>query len=168
MGKLIYLIGFMGSGKSTVGKMLARKMDYRFIDLDAMIESNYRITIPDLFNRFDEAAFRKVEQATLKETFDFSGTVVSTGGGTPCFFDNMELINRNGTSVYLKMHPRSLFDRLMSSKKKRPLLEKRSREDILDYITGELEKRDEYYMQAHHIVKGENLDMNALLMILNR
>jgi len=167
MGHLIYLIGFMGSGKSTTGRKMARKLDLGYTDLDTMIENKYRITVPDIFNRYDEAAFRKVEHETLKETFVFNDHVVSTGGGTPCFYNNMELINRNGTSVYLQMDPKSLHSRLMASKKRRPLLENRPPEEVLRFIREELKRREEYYLQAHYVIKGENLDLQALLTMLN-
>jgi len=166
MGRLIYLIGFMGSGKSTVGKKLAGKLNYRFTDLDRMIENKYRITVPDIFNRYDEAAFRKIEHESLKETFGFTDHIVATGGGTPCFYNNMELINRNGTSVYIQMHPKSLHRRLMASRKKRPLLENREPGEVLAFISEALLKRDEFYLQAHHIIKGENLNLNDLIKLI--
>ena len=163
MGKRFYLIGFMGSGKSTAGRRLARLLGYTFTDLDEMIESKYHITIPDIFNRYDEAAFRKVEHETLKETFNLTDCVIATGGGTPCFYNNMELINKHGTSVYLEMHPRSLYIRLMNSRKRRPLLDKRQPDEVLAFIGDELKKREFHYRQAHHIIKGENLDVQELL-----
>ena len=163
MEKRIYLIGFMGSGKSTAGRRLARLLGYAFTDLDEMIESKYHITIPDIFSRYDEAAFRKVEHETLKETFDLNDCVIATGGGTPCFYNNMELINRHGTSVYLDMHPRSLYTRLMNSRKRRPLLENRQPDEVLAFIGDELRKREFHYLQAHHTIKGENLDVQDLL-----
>jgi len=131
---LVYLIGFMGSGKTTVGKKLAGKLGYDFIDLDEMIEKKYRITINNIFNKFDENAFRLIEQETLTETFKLKNTVISTGGGTPCFFNNMQLINKYGISVYLKMHKQSLYDRLINSKTKRPLLTEKTPNEILNYI----------------------------------
>jgi shikimate kinase len=167
MGKRIYLIGFMGSGKSTAGRRLARLLGYSFTDLDAMIESKYHITIPDIFNRYDEAAFRKVEHETLKETFALDDHVISTGGGTPCFFNNIEIINKHGTSVYLEMHPRSLYTRLMNSKKRRPLIDNRQPDEVLAFIGDELNKREVHYRKAHHIVKGENLDVQELLTLLS-
>jgi shikimate kinase len=166
MDRNIYLIGFMGGGKTTAGKKLARLCGREFIDLDAMIEGKYRITIPDLFERYDEAAFRKVEHETLKQTFLLQNQVISTGGGTPCFYNNMDLINANGVSIYLKMHPRSLYNRLMNSRKKRPLLDKKSPEEILAFIEDALVRREEYYNRAHYVVRGEDLDLQELLDII--
>jgi len=167
MDRRIYIIGFMGSGKSTAGKRLASLMGYSFTDLDDMIENKYRITIPDIFNRYDEAAFRKVEHETLKQTFHYKDHIISTGGGTPCFFNNMELINNNGISVFLETHPKSLHNRLMHSKKRRPLLEQHSPEEVLVFIEKELKKREVYYRQAHHIIKGEDLDIKELLNLID-
>jgi shikimate kinase len=166
MHNRIYLIGFMGSGKSTAGKRLAGAMGYDFADLDSMIEQKYRITIPALFERYDEAAFRKVEQETLRNTFQLNRHVIATGGGTPCFFDNMELINSYGTSVYLQMGPQALYQRLMNAKKKRPLIRQHPPEKVLGYIKEMLEAREPFYLQGHYVVNGESLDISALCHML--
>jgi len=160
---LIYLIGYMGSGKTTVGKKLAAKMDYSFLDLDKMIEHKFKITIPDLFAKYDEKTFRKLEQETLLDTFTLANTVISTGGGTPCFYDNMELINKNGLSVYLKMHPKSLYERLIKSKKKRPLLANKSTEEILKHISMQVIERESFYLQSNLMIKGESMDIRKLV-----
>ncbi|MCD4789515.1 MAG: shikimate kinase [Bacteroidales bacterium] len=159
---LVYLIGFMGSGKTTVGKRLAGKLGYDFIDLDEMIEKKYHITINNIFNKFDENAFRLIEQKTLTETFKLKNTVISTGGGTPCFFNNMQLINKHGTSVYLKMHKQSLYDRLINSKTKRPLLTGKTPNEILNYIGMQLHHREPYYLQSSIIIKGESINTDLL------
>jgi len=156
----------MGSGKSTAGKKLANHLHYSFTDLDELIENKYRITIPSIFGRFDEDAFRKIEHETLKQTFSYDKHVISTGGGTPCFYNNMELINNNGISVYIKMHPESLLDRLTKSKKKRPLIDKNPPDEILHFIEQKLWKREFFYNKAHHIVKGENLEITELVKLL--
>lgn len=162
MSQPIFLIGFMGSGKSTTGKKLATFLKYSFIDLDEMIENKYRISIPSLFSRFDENAFRIVEQQTLKETLNLSNHVIATGGGTPCYFNNMELMNAHGTTVYLKLHSNSLHQRLMQSKKKRPLIEENPKEKVLDYINDKLSERENYYKHAHIIFMGESIVISEL------
>ncbi len=167
MGPRIYLIGFMGSGKSTAGKKLAAALGYAFMDLDTMIEQKYRITIPAVFEKYDEPAFRKLERETLKQTFGLDRHVIATGGGTPCFFNNMELIREHGTSVYLKMSPGALLQRLLNSKKKRPLLEQQPRDRVLAYIDETLRAREVYYSRADHTVRGENLDIGTLKELLN-
>lgn len=159
---LIYLIGYMGSGKTTVGKKLAVRLGYSFLDLDKKIENKYKISIPDLFTKYDEDIFRKLEQETLHDTINLTNTVISTGGGTPCFYNNMELINKHGLSVYLKMHPKSLCDRLIKSKKKRPLIANKSPKEIMDHITNHLSEREFYYNQSTMTIKGESLDIAEL------
>jgi shikimate kinase len=163
----IYLTGYMGSGKSTIGKKLANKLGFLFIDLDSLIENKYRITIPDIFNRYDEDAFRLVEHQTLQETFTYSNAIISTGGGTPCFYNNMELINQNGLSVYIQMRERSLYDRLINSKKKRPLLDDKSPEQIMAHIKKQMTEREPYYLQSKLVIKGESLDMNFLVELIS-
>ena len=159
----IYLTGYMGSGKTTIGKKLATRLGFLFIDLDRLIENKYRITIPDIFNRFDENAFRLVENQTLQETFKYNNAVISTGGGTPCFYDNMELINQHGLSIYIKMHEKSLYTRLIDSKKKRPLIENKSPEHVMDFIHNQLAERESFYQQSKIVIKGESLIFNDLV-----
>jgi len=162
---LIYLIGFMGSGKTTVGKKLASKLNFDFVDLDLYLEEKYKITIPDIFDRFDEDVFRKIEHETLLDTKSFQNTVISTGGGTPCFYNNMEIINTNGTSVYLKLHPKSIQRRLLESKKKRPLVMNKTEDEIFDFIELKLEEREHYYKQANFTIKAENLEISELVKL---
>ncbi len=163
MTKPIYLIGFMGSGKTTCGKKLASRLGYDFIDLDEMIENKHRITIPNIFSKYDENTFRLIEQNTLKQTFDLQKHVIATGGGTPCFFNNMDLMNASGLTIYIRMHPKSLHQRLKASKKKRPLIEQRPEGEVLTYIEEMLNRREVFYNQARIVVKGENLDINDIL-----
>ena len=117
--------------------------------------------------KYDENAFRLVEHNTLLETFTFHNAVIATGGGTPCFYNNMELINQHGFSIYIQMHKKSLFDRLINSKKKRPLLADKSAEEILDQIEKQLGEREFYYLQSNLVVKGESLDINKLIDSIN-
>lgn len=166
MQNLIFLIGFMGSGKSTIGKKMARELGYSFLDLDTMIENKFRITIPSIFSRFDEDAFRKIEHETLKQTFDVKDHVIATGGGTPCFYNNMDLINKNGISIYLKMLPESLHVRLEQSKKKRPLIEQNQPDKILEYIEQQLWKRKFFYEKANYTVDGEKIEASQLADLL--
>lgn len=152
----------MGSGKTTSGKKLSKIMGYEFIDLDEMIENKFHITIPSIFDKYDEKTFRKLEQETLSDTFKTDNVVVSTGGGTPCFFDNIEQINSNGISVYLKMDSQSLMNRLLKSKRKRPLLEGKSHNELLSFIKTQLEWREQFYNKAGIIANGENPDIDFL------
>lgn len=162
----IYLIGYMGSGKTTIGKKLAKALNYEHLDLDHTIENKYHITIPDIFHRFDEKTFRQLEQETLKETLSSDKIVISTGGGTPCFYDNLEFINKNGISVYIKMQPESLLKRLLEAKKKRPLILKKSTDEIKEFIGKQLDMREEFYSQANYTIEGVSLDINDLVSLL--
>ena len=144
----IFLIGFMGSGKSTMGKKVAGRLGYSFVDLDALIVERAGQTIPEIFAQHGEAAFRQQEQAALHAVLEVPKTVISCGGGTPCFFDNMQRINASGYSVYLRLTPRELAIRLAASKTKRPLIEGKSGAELEDFIASLLAKREGYYEQA--------------------
>lgn len=157
----------MGSGKSTVGKKLAAKLNLNFVDLDDLIENKYKISIPQLFQKYNEEAFRVIERECLFSTFENESTVISAGGGTPCFFDNMDQINNIGISVYLKLHPKSLCNRLVNARKKRPLLNDKSSEEILHYIENHLKLREPFYEKASITVKGENIDVEDLILQIN-
>jgi len=164
---LVYLVGYMGSGKTTVGKKLAKKLGFQFVDLDDMIERKYKIEVREFFQKYDEKSFRKVEHDTLSLTFQLSDAVIATGGGTPCFFDNMELINQNGISVYIQMSNLSLFHRLGNSKRPRPLVQNKSQEELQQFIKTHLEERLPSYLKAHLTIKGEDLDLDNLVEKVN-
>ena len=149
MTQRVYLIGFMGSGKSTLGRWLANAMDgWTFIDMDHFIESKYHKTIPQIFADKGEAGFRTIEASCLKELSSFEKVIIGSGGGTPCFFDNMEVMNESGLSIYLKLSPQVIYDRLQTSKTQRPLLLDRHGDELLDFITEKLKEREDFYMQA--------------------
>ena len=157
----------MGCGKSTFGKKLSKALGYQFIDLDQEITKNTGMSIPELFELHGENHFRTIEQETLTATFSLSDTVVACGGGCPCFFDNIDQINQHGVSVYIQMHPKSLFIRLKQNTDTRPLLKNKTDEALLDYINQKLNERKVFYEKAQHIVKGENLKINELVDLLN-
>jgi shikimate kinase len=163
----IYLVGYMGSGKSTIGRQLSRKLNYIHLDLDDFFEENYRISIMDFFEKYDEATFRKIETILLKKTLDFQDHVISTGGGTPCFNDNMNLINQNGISVYIRMNPVSLFNRLKNAKRPRPRTAFLDDEALITRIEEDLNVRREFYEQARLTIKGESIDIDALVSLLS-
>jgi shikimate kinase len=152
----IYLIGYMGSGKSTVGTGLAKALNLDFIDLDHYIESRNHRTIPDIFARDGEAEFRRLEQKALHEVSEFENIVIATGGGAPCFFDNMEVIKRTGKSLYLNGSPRILADRLMHSKTERPLIKGKTEPELVAFIAETLAKRSEWYTQAESILNFDH------------
>ena len=159
----IVLVGYMGSGKSTVGKKLASKLRFSFYDTDQIIEEQYKISIYNFFEKYEEDVFRKIEYDVLKNILIHNNAVISTGGGTPCFRNNMDIINKNSYSVYIKMHIDSIETRLINSKKSRPLLKDISQTNLKAFIEKQLLEREKYYNQANLIIKGEKLDINYLI-----
>ena len=153
----IIIIGYMGAGKTTVGRALAKETGMQFYDLDWYIEARMHKTVPQLFAERGEDGFRQVEHNLLHEAAEFEDVIISSGGGTPCFFDNMEYMNAQGDTVYLKAGPDVLCAHLKMGKVKRPLLEGKSQEELRGFIAGQLAQREQYYMKAKYV-----LDVNLL------
>jgi len=166
MGR-IFLIGFMGSGKTTYGRLIAKEQNMTFIDLDALLEDKYSKSIGVLFEEFGEPQFRKMEREALREAAQLKNCLIATGGGTPCFFDNMEYMNSLGDTIYLRTSVRELRDRLKMSRSKRPLLNQKSDQDLESYIAEMLEKREGYYMRAKFILDTDDLNPNNLASSLS-
>ena len=158
----IFLIGYMGSGKTTLGRKLAYILKYQFIDLDEYIEEHEGRTISQIFDEDGENYFRKLERVYLDRVIKKEDVVISTGGGTPCFFDNMELMNEYGKTIYINMHPKSILPRLLSSPSKRPLFSGKDKKEMLDYVFKTLRSREKYYNKAKRVVKGYNLTARKL------
>ncbi len=158
----IFLTGYMGSGKSSAGKTLATQLGYEFIDLDKFVEKEYKMTIPEIFSSKGEKEFRAMEHNALKKVIEKDNTVVACGGGTPCYYNNMELMNNNGTTVYLKMSADSLVNRLMNAKEKRPLILNKDEKQLREFVNRQLEKREDTYHQAQYTVKGKDLNVKEL------
>jgi shikimate kinase len=159
----IFLIGFMGSGKSTVGKRIALRLNYSFIDMDRVIENEAGMPINRIFDEKGEDEFRRMEHELVLKISKMKKVVVSTGGGVPCFFDNMEIINKNGISIYLKMTPEDLLRRLKGSKYERPLIRDLSTAELADYITEKLREREPYYLRSKHVVDGTELNIPGII-----
>lgn len=162
----IYLTGFMGSGKSTLGKKLSSRLGYSFFDTDHLFERRFQRGIGDFINTRGESAFRKAEQEILRGTFSLQQAVISTGGGLPCYFDNMDQINRHGLSIYIYLPPSALYSRLSRSKYQRPLISGLTGEQLLTYITRELDSREAIYRLAHIRVSGISLNAKDLETLL--
>jgi len=141
----------MGTGKTTVGEILAKKLRQSFIDVDEFIENRYRKTIAAIFEEKGETGFREIEHRALQEIISFENIVVSTGGGLPCFFDNMDLLNQTGITIYLRASVDDLIDRLIIDMQKRPLIKGKSVEELHDFIETNLEKRESFYNQSQFI-----------------
>lgn len=153
----IIIIGYMGAGKTTVGKALSKELNIPFYDLDWYIESRMRKTVPQIFAERGEEGFRKIEHNLLHEVAEFENVIISCGGGTPCFYDNMDYLNAQGDTVYLKASPEVLYGHLKIGKTERPLLKNKTPEEMQEYIREQLDKREQYYLQAKHV-----LDVNLM------
>lgn len=158
----IFLVGYMGSGKTTAGRKLASLLGYTFIDIDSMIESETGRSVVEWF-KMGEPKFREVETLVLQQTADFPDAVIATGGGTACYHENMKWMKEHGLTVYLKMSEGAIFHRLMNSKSERPLLKGKTDVELMEYITESLREREYFYSKAHYIVPGENMDVKKLL-----
>ena len=153
----IIIVGYMGSGKTTVGKALSKDMGIPFYDLDWYIESRMRKTVAQIFAERGEEGFRQIEYNMLHEVAEFENVIISCGGGTPCFFDNMDYMNGQGETVYLKASPEVLYGHLKMGKTERPLLKNKTPEEMQVFIAEQLEKREPFYSKAKH-----TLDVNLL------
>lgn len=154
----IIIIGYMGAGKTTLGRVLAAELGLQFYDLDRYIEERMRKTIPQIFDERGEDGFRLIERNMLHEAAEFEDVVLSCGGGTPCFFDNMEYINRQGETVYLKAEPEVLYAHMGMGKVRRPLLQGKTQEETMAFMKDHLMQREPYYMQAKHVLNVNLLD----------
>ena len=156
--KRIILIGYMGAGKTTVGKALSKELNIPFYDLDWYIESRRRKTVPQLFAEVGEAGFREIERSMLHEVAEFEDVIISCGGGTPCFFDNMAYMNQQGQVVYLQASPEVLHGHLLMGKTERPLLKNKTADELISYISGHLQERLPYYQKARYTLDVDVLD----------
>lgn len=168
--KIIFLVGFMGSGKTTLGKKLAKKLEIGFIDLDAKISEVSGKTIPQIFDEEGEESFRKLEQETLRKLPLQEPAVVSVGGGTPCFIDNMQWMNTNGLTVYLKLNPKAILNRLLASNlSERPLLKELNDNELLTFIEEKLKEREPFYLSSKYHFDPLNESIEILIQTyLNR
>jgi len=155
--KRIILIGYMGAGKTTIGHALSKAIDMPFYDLDWYIETRMRKKVSQIFEERGEEGFRLIEHNMLHEVVEFEDVIVSCGGGTPCFFDNMDYMNTMADTVYLKARPEVLYSHLKMGKTVRPLLLGKSEDEVKTFIEEQLEKREEYYLKAKY-----QLDVNLL------
>ena len=156
--KRIVLIGYMGSGKTTVGKALAKEIGLPFYDLDWYIESRMRKKVSQIFAERGEEGFRVIERNMLHEVAEFEDVVISCGGGTPCFFDNMDYLNSQAQVVYLRCEPEVLRMHLLMGKGDRPLLKGKSPEELIDYISEQVAYREQFYTKARYTLDVSLMD----------
>ena len=153
----IFIIGYMGAGKTTIGKALAKDIGLDFYDLDWYIEARMRKTVKQIFDERGEGGFRKIEHNMLHEAGEFENVVISCGGGTPCFFDNLDYMNQQGDTVYLKAAPDVLYGHLKMGKTVRPLLLNKTPDEVKAFIKEQLAQREPFYNKAKN-----TLDVNLM------
>jgi shikimate kinase len=163
----IFLIGFMGSGKTTIGRRLAERIGFDFVDTDRFIEMQQGLTISEIFARHGDAAFREMERNLLLELQNLDYAVLSTGGGLPCYGDNMDMMLASGKVLYLRTSPQALTHRLFYSRTERPLITGKTEKELQQYIVEKLSEREPFYLRAHITVQTEKFSMEELLQALN-
>ena len=161
---LVFLIGFMGAGKTTAGQLVAQKSGCIFIDLDAAIEMKTGKSINELFTVQGEEFFRRIEADTLRELEGTSKAIVAVGGGCASYGENMEWMNENGNTIYLKANLGTLFHRLMPSKKNRPLVASLTDVQLMEYIISKLPQREKHFCQAHYTVETATEQPSVLVV----
>ena len=162
----IFLIGFMSSGKSKIGRQLAKKLNRTFIDLDAAIEKKEGRSISEIFEKEGEEAFRLLETNALKDIEENASLVLALGGGTPCYHDNIQLIKEKGKSIYLKIDEGILIGRLRQDLGKRPLIKDLNNEQVSEFVKTKLQEREEVYLKADHVLEDNNPTPAKLIELL--
>lgn len=164
----IYLIGYMGSGKSILGRELALKLNFDFVDLDQLIEMKRNQTINTIFEKHGEATFRDIEKEALHSTINLKNTVIATGGGAPCFSDNMKWMNENGLTVFIKVSLGKLYHRLSLDKKNRPLIKGKPDLDLMEFMMENLDAREVFYSKAKVTSADDDLTSEKLFNIIQK
>ena len=166
-GMIIFFVGYMASGKSTLGKRVAKHLSIPFFDMDKEIEKEAEMSIPDIFKTYGEEGFRRMETAFLSSFIKKEKhALLSTGGGTPCFNDNMELLNKNGLTVYLNRPAKELANRIYHSKKSRPLVDYMNLEELEKFIGMHLSERELYYTLSQLNISRDNQTSQNLTNLL--
>jgi len=158
----VFLLGYMGSGKSTLGPKVAGELSIPFLDLDDVFEERYRISISNFFRKYGEHYFRKIEQALLQELTKQEEFLLATGGGTPCYYDNLDFMKQHGITVYLRLPFEVLIDRLICSQKKRPVIGGIEDEKFANHIREHLKSRELFYLQSDLIVDPTSFDPGSI------
>ena len=164
----IFLLGFMGSGKSHWGKVWADEYQLGFHDTDAMIEKKEQLTVIDIFEKKGEDHFRNVEASVLRELADAENCIISCGGGSACFYDNMTWMNAHGETVFLAASPHYLLKNVLAEKEKRPLVRNLNEAELIFFIEQKLKERQPFYSRAKHIIDAEHLNNNSLAGVITK
>ncbi len=163
----IFFVGYMGSGKSSLGKRVAHELLLPFLDSDKEIEKKYNRTIPEIFSELGEAKFREIEKEFLDNLPLNEKVVISTGGGTPCFHGNMDKMNELGLTIYLKRPVKELAHRIENSKKSRPLVDHLQGEDLDEFIAEHLTERESFYSICKIIPSREDQTVKRLVEMID-
>ena len=156
----------MGAGKTTAAKRLAHRLGWEVADTDALFEEKYRISIDDFFQKYDEPLYRKLESEILKSTESLDKVVISTGGGTACYFDNMDWMNQHGLTVFMRISPAAAVDRVLHSRHKRPLARGKTEAELMEFVSQHYAARMPFYERAQITVKSEDLDLEGLIELI--
>ena len=156
----------MGAGKTTAARRHAQRLGWEVADTDALFEEKYKISVCDFFNKYDEPLYRKLESEVLKETENLENVVVSTGGGTACYFDNIEWMNQHGLTVFLRISEKAVVNRLLHAKRKRPLAEGKTETELTAFVNQHYSSRLPFYEQAKITVTAEDLDLDNLIQLI--
>ncbi len=162
----VYLIGFMGSGKTTIGKYIASDMGWRLIDMDHEFETLHNCSISHFFATKGEEEFRKEETNLLISLSKLDNVIISTGGGVPCSSDNMDVMRSTGLVIYIQVEPEILRQRLSKARDVRPLVSGKKDDELLLFINNKLKEREPFYRRAHMIVDGEALPFSSYKMLI--
>ena len=161
----IYLVGYMGAGKTTAGRLLAEKLGWHFVDLDDAFEQIHGLSTADYIRTYGLEEFRKKEKYVLEDLADevpYEKVIYATGGGYPCWADNMECLRELGTSIYIRWKPEHLAKRLsLTDLSERPVLQGRTEEELLAFIAPQLEAREPFYAMANHVLDVDICDENS-------
>ena len=164
----IYLTGFMGAGKTFLGRLWAEDNSLRFFDLDVLIEAEERMSTEKIFSTYGEDYFREKEAAALRNTDRFDNCIIACGGGTPCFFDNMQWMNKTGITVFLDETAENIFHHIINEKKIRPLLKSQTAESLPEFIQQKLTERLPFYTQSNISLSADHLNRNGFNFILKQ
>lgn len=164
---IVFLVGYMGCGKSTLGRQMAQDMGCEFFDTDEMVEKEEGSAISDIFARKGEDAFRMMERKAIKSLEGRENAVVSTGGGLPCFGDNMAFLNKIGFTVYIDVPVNTLIDRIARTGSKRPLLAQKSGQELDAYVRESVLAREPFYKQAKMKVCGKSVRASDIIQLIN-
>lgn len=156
----------MGAGKTTAAKRLASRLGWKAADTDTLFEEKYRISVDDFFQKYDEPLYRKLESEILKSTENLENTVISTGGGTACYFDNMDWMNLHGLTVFMCISPAAAVDRVLHSRHKRPLARGKTEAELMEFVSQHYAARMPFYERAQITVKSEDFDLEGLMGLI--